>query len=197
MAMNRKLKKRAVFLDRDGTLVHLKLGEYTTSPKQLRLLPGAATAVRALNRIGYSVVIITNQGVIAKGKTTHKEVDYLHAILIDRLGKKGARVDAVYYCPHHPEGKIPKYAIRCRCRKPEIGMITKAMKDMSIDMKKSFLIGDTTGDILTGHRAGLTTILVKTGYGGQDKKHDVKPDFVVRNLTAAVRYIKKHAQPQG
>ncbi len=178
---------RAVFLDRDGT-VNVDV-DHLHRREDLRLLPGVAKAIGNLNKLGFLVVLVTNQAAIAKGILTESGLDEIHALLFKRLGRERAHVDAVYYCPHHPGGNIAKYAIRCRCRKPEIGMIMKAVRRFKIDVKKSFLIGDTTNDILTGHRAGLTTILVKTGYGGRDKKHEVKPDFVVRNLTAAVRRI--------
>jgi histidinol-phosphate phosphatase family protein len=184
-------RRRAVFLDRDGTVNALRFNEYIVHPRMMRLLPGAAQAIRAMNRLGYLVIIVTNQGVIAREKATHKGLEEIHGKLIARLKKHGAKIDAFYYCPHHPDGTQKELGIVCKCRKPEIGMIQDAVKEFGIDPKRSFMVGDTTGDILVGKRAGLTTILVGTGYGGKDKKHDVKADHTARNLTEAARIIKK------
>jgi mannose-1-phosphate guanylyltransferase/phosphomannomutase len=169
----------------------LRPGEYVLRPREVRLLPGAARAVKQLNSLGYLVIIITNQGVVGRGILKKEKLNRIHALLIHRLRRQGAVVDAVYYCPHHPRAVLPGYAIRCRCRKPNIGMILKAARDFRIDIKKSFLIGDTTQDILTGKRAGLKTILVKTGYAGEDGKHKTVPDFVAKNLKEAVFIIRK------
>lgn len=182
-------RRRAVFLDRDGVInkdVH-----HLNKVADLKLLRGSTEAIKALNRMEYLVVVISNQAAVAKGMLTLEGLDEIHAVLIQRLGARGATVDAIYYCPHHPEGTVKKHAIRCTCRKPNPGMILKALKKFAIDPKKSFMIGDTTSDILAGKRAKLRTILVKTGYGGRDRKHEVEPDFVVRNLAAAVEVVKK------
>lgn len=181
---------RAVFLDRDGTII--RQVELLHKVSEVKLLPKAAQAIRRLNGLGYLVVVITNQPVVARGIIGEKEVDKIHAVLIKRLKKCGARLDAIYYCPHHPEANVKKYRIKCRCRKPNIGMILKAVKDFGIDLKKSFMIGDSTRDILAGNRAGLKVILVKTGHGGKDVwQFKSKPDFVVKDLTEAVKIIKK------
>lgn len=182
--------QRAVFLDRDGTIN--REVDVLSDVKDLRLLPQAAEAIRKLNRLGFLVIIITNQPVIARGWLTEKEVDEVHALLLRRLKNRGAKIDAVYYCPHHPEANLKKYRIRCRCRKPNIGMIKKAIRRFNINYRKSFLVGDSTRDILAGKKAGLTTILVKTGYAGKDGKYEVKSDFTVRNLLDAVRVIKRY-----
>lgn len=182
-------KRKAVFLDRDGTLNALTPGEYILHSRDVRLLPGAAKAIQKLNQLGYLLIIISNQGAIGRGVLTEKKLDEIHAVIIRRLARKRAKIDAVYHCPHHPKAILPGHAIRCRCRKPNIGMILKALRHFNIDKKKSFFVGDTTSDILTGKRAGLTTVLVKTGYGGKDGKHNVKPDFVAKNLEDAVRLI--------
>jgi len=180
---------KAVFLDRDGTVSALTPGEYILHPREIRLLPGVTKAIRKLNRLGYLVIIITNQGTIGRGVLTEKKLDEIHAIMIRRLARKGAKVDAVYHCPHHPRAILPGHAIKCVCRKPNTGMILNALRHFAIDKKKSFLIGDATYDILAGKRAHLKTILVKTGYGGKDGKHDVKPDFIAENLLDAVKFI--------
>lgn len=183
--------RRAVFLDRDGTLIK-EVGDLTlTHIKKVRFFKGVAEAIKELNRLGFIVVIITNQPVVARGLATEKEVDQIHAILVKRLAKKGAKIDAIYSCPHHPKATLPKYRVRCRCRKPNIGMIMKAAKKFGIDLKKSFIIGDRTADIAAGNRSGMKMILVKTGYAGKDGKHEGKPDFVARNLKEAVKIIKR------
>jgi D-glycero-D-manno-heptose 1,7-bisphosphate phosphatase len=189
-------KKRAVFLDRDGTLI--RQVEVLHKISEVRILPGVARVIRLLNRRGYLVAITTNQPVVARGIIGSKEVDEIHAAIIERLRRRGAKIDAVYFCPHHPHGDVKKYRVKCRCRKPEIGMIMKAVKEHGIDLKKSFMVGDTTRDVLTGNRAGLTTILVKTGFGGKDPhQFNGKPDFVARNLKEAARFILRISKRHG
>lgn len=185
-------KRPAVFLDRDGTLNYER--DHLRRSRDLRLLPGATRAVKALNDAGFLVVVVTNQAAIAKGILTEDELHTIHSDLLDRLSGRGARIDAIYYCPHHVDGIVTRYRIRCRCRKPGIGMITKAAKDLNIDLKKSYMVGDMTGDIALGERAKLTTILVRTGYAGGDKRFDIRPDFTARNLHEAVTFIKKYAK---
>ncbi len=187
--MSYKSSVRAVFLDRDGTINHEV--DVLRNVKQLRILPGAARAIKRINQLGFLAVIVTNQSVVARGLRTEEELDKIHAILVRRLGQKGAKIDAVYYCPHHPQANIKKYRMRCSCRKPGIAMIRKAAERFKIEMKGSFMVGDSTRDMLAGKRARLTTILVKTGYAGEDKAYDVKPDFVAKNLLEAVKIIEK------
>lgn len=182
---------RAVFLDRDGTIN--KEVDNLRRIKDLKILPGAGTAIKKLNDLGLLVVVVTNQPVISRGWITEKGLDRIHAVLIKELGKKGAKLDAIYYCPHHIKAQVKKYRVLCSCRKPEIGMILKASKKFGIDLKKSFMVGDSTRDILAGKKAKMKTILVKTGYAGKDGKYNVKPDFVAKNLLAAATIIKKHA----
>jgi D,D-heptose 1,7-bisphosphate phosphatase len=181
---------KVVFLDRDGTINYEV--DVLSSVRQLRLIRGVADAIKKINNLGFLVIVITNQAVVARGLITEKELADIHKSLTNRLLKSGAKLDAIYYCPHHPRANIKKYRKECICRKPNIGMIERAIKDFKIDIKKSFLIGDATGDILTGQRAKLKTILVKTGYAGRDKKFDIHPDFVVKNLNEAVDLIKKN-----
>jgi mannose-1-phosphate guanylyltransferase/phosphomannomutase len=186
----RNTKRPAVFLDRDGTII--RQVELLHKASEVKLLPGAARAIQAFNKLGYLTVIITNQPVVARGISTPEEIDEIHALLIDRLGEKGAKIDAVYFCPHHPKADMKKYRIACKCRKPEIGMILKAAKNHGIDLRKSFMVGDSTRDVQTGNRAKLKTILVKTGHGGKDVwQFESKPDFVVANLSGAAKVIKQ------
>lgn len=180
---------RAVFLDRDGTIN--REVDYLRSIRQLRILPGAAWAIQRLNRLGFLVIVISNQPVVGRGWLSEQALGKVHDELQRRLSRKGAKIDAIYYCPHHPDANLKQFRLNCDCRKPNTGMIKKALRDFDIDLRKSFLIGDRTGDILTGHRTGLQTILVKTGYGGSDNLHKVKPDAIAENLTEAVIIIKK------
>lgn len=185
-----KLGRKAVFLDRDGTII--KQVELMHSVEELHLLPGTAGAISALNKLGFLVVIVTNQPVVARGIVGPKEIDRIHAVLIERLNGKGAKVDAVYFCPHHPEATRPEYRLHCGCRKPEPGMILKGLKKLNINPKKSFMIGDALIDVVSGKKAGLKTILVKTGPGHarlDEKYKDVKADFTVKNLMQAVKAI--------
>lgn len=185
-----RTSRRAVFLDRDGTIV--REVDLLTDIKQLRLLPHAAEALRAMVNAGYVLFLVTNQAVVARGLATEREVERVNVVLSDRLEKKGVHIEEIYYCPHHPNANLKRYRVACSCRKPNIGMVTRAVKEHGIDLKHSFFIGDATSDILTGRNAGMKTILVKTGYAGKDGKHQAKPDFIAKDLKEAVRIIKKH-----
>ena len=190
--MSEPVKMKAVFLDRDGTIN--KEVDNLRSLSQLRILPGSASAIKELNREGFLVIVITNQPVISRGWVSEKGLDKIHAVLIRKLREKGAKLDAIYYCPHHPRAQIKKYRAVCKCRKPNIALIIKAAKKFGINLKKSFMIGDSTRDVLSGKNAKVKTILVKTGYAGKDGKYNVKPDFVAKNLKEAVKIIKKNAK---
>ena len=185
-------KNKAIFLDRDGTIN--KSVEFLIKARQFKLIRGAAKAIKEFNRLGFLVIIITNQPVVSWGIIDPKGIEKLHAFLIEKFKKLSARIDGVYFCPHHPASKIPEWGIRCKCRKPAAGMIRKALKDFNIDYKKSFMIGDALIDVLAGQRASLKTIQVKTGPGHPrlDKIYKyVKPDFVAKSLPEAVKIIKK------
>lgn len=187
-----KLKNKAVFLDRDGTINReVDVLRYI---KQLRILPGVDRAIKLINKLGFLAIVVTNQPVIARGWRTEKEVDEIHAVLISRLAKKGAKIDAIFYCPHHPNANLKKYRVHCRCRKPNAGMIMKAAKKFGINLRKSFMIGDMTQDILSGKRAGAKTILLKTGFAGKDKKYKAKPNFIAKDLKEAAQIIKRYAK---
>lgn len=186
-------ERPAVFLDRDGTII--RQVELLHKPSEVRVIPKAAHAIAAFNKLGYLTVIVTNQPVIARGIVGPREVDEIHALLISRLAKQGAKIDAVYFCPHHPDANVKKYRMTCSCRKPNIGMIMKAAKRFNIDLRKSFLVGDSTRDVLAGNRAKVTMILVRTGLKGKDKwQFKGKPDFVVKDLSAAARVVRRLSQ---
>ena len=181
----------AVFLDRDGTLI--REVNHLTSPDQLDLLPGTASAVRLLNRNGTLAVVITNQPVVARGGISVEALAKVHARLESLLGDKGAFIDGLYFCPHHPDkgfsGEIPELKGPCFCRKPEPGLIEQACRDLNINRRNSWMIGDTTSDIEAGRRAGIRTILVRTGYAGSDAKHLVRPDYICPDLSDAVEWV--------
>lgn len=181
--------RRAVFLDRDGVVVR-EVGNLSNIA-QLRLIPYAVDGIRNLNFAGFAVFIITNQPVVGRGWITEEELSKIHEVLLRRLARRGAQIDALYYCPHHPSATLIKYRKDCRDRKPNIGLIEKAVKNFNIQLAKSFLVGDSTRDIKTAINAGITSILVKTGYGGKDGKFDVKPNYVAGNLMDAVKIIGK------
>jgi D,D-heptose 1,7-bisphosphate phosphatase len=184
----RKVKRPAIFLDRDGTIIHQV--ELLHKFSQMRLFADAAKSIKIFNDLGYLVVIITNQPVVARGVMTPKEVENIHMLLSERLRKRGARIDAFYFCPHHPKANIKKYRVVCDCRKPAPGMILKATKEHTIDLKKSFLIGDSTQDVAAGNRARVKTILLKTGHGGKDPwQYAGKADFTSKDLSGAARII--------
>ena len=176
----------AVFLDRDGTIICQV--ELLHDAKQLRLLPRAAEAIRLFNEASLPVIVVTNQPVVARGISSPDDVSNLHRLLNKRLARHHAHIDAFYFCPHHPNATIDQYRQICECRKPNPGMILKAADDHNLDIGSSVMIGDTTQDVLAGHRAGLSTILVSTGHGGRDPwQYDTPPDFKAPNLLAAAR----------
>jgi histidinol-phosphate phosphatase family protein len=184
-------KQRAVFIDRDGTLNEERDG--VLRPEDLRLNAGVAEAIYRLNRQGIRAVVVTNQPVIAKGFCSEADVRRVHAKMETLLGQKHAFLDRIYYCPHHPEkgfpGERPELKIACECRKPGIGMILRARDELNIDLSQSWMIGDTTTDIETARRAGLKSILVRTGYAGWDRKYPVTPDFTFDRFGEAVDLI--------
>jgi histidinol-phosphate phosphatase family protein len=183
--------RSAIFLDRDGTLISEV--NHLTSPDQVSLLEGVAPAVKQINHFGSLAVVVTNQPVVARGDISFEQLSLIHAKLETDLGVNGAYLDKIYFCPHHPDkgfpGEIPELKLQCECRKPEPGLINLACSELSIDRRKSWMIGDTTSDIETGRRAGIRTILLKTGYSGADGKYAVRPDYVCSDLLEAVNWI--------
>ncbi len=159
---NRTNRQKAVFLDRDGTVNRLR--GFITAPDEIELLDGAAEAIAYFNSIGYLVIIVTNQPVIARGECTEQELRNIHNRLEMLLGEKGAYTDGIYYCPHHPdsgfEGEIRELKISCSCRKPEPGLLLRAGEDFNIDMSESFMVGDSMRDIEAGKKAGCRTVLL-------------------------------------
>jgi histidinol-phosphate phosphatase family protein len=181
----------AVFLDRDGTLNREVDG--VTCPEKLELLPGIAEAIHELNHNGIRAVVISNQPFVAKGFCREADVQAVHNKLETLLGKEHAFLDRIYYCPHHPEkgfaGERAELKIECDCRKPAIGMIQRAGKELNIDLARSWVIGDTTTDLQTAKNAGVKSILVRTGYAGKDGRYDARPDHICDTLPEAVAIV--------
>jgi len=154
--------RKAVFLDRDGVINEEV--ENLARPEDFRLIEGAAEAILRLNADGYLVVVATNQPAIAKGFASFKDMDRIHERMMTLLAESGARVDAVYVCPHHPEkgfpGEIRSLKVKCGCRKPEPGLMLKAMRELEVDANGSWMVGDSPTDVEAGRKAGLKTILV-------------------------------------
>ena len=156
-------KRRAVFLDRDGT-VNVEV-HYLSQPEQLELLPTVAETIASLNANDIAVVVITNQAGIARGYFPEARLGPIHERLRQLLAEHGATVDGIYYCPHHPTAGLGKYHTNCDCRKPMPGMLNTAAKELSLDLSQSLMIGDRESDLEAGAKAGCQSALVRTGYG--------------------------------
>lgn len=161
-ARNLDWEQKCIFLDRDGTLNVYK--GFLTKKEDFELLPGAAEAIRMINASGYLAIVVTNQPVIARGECTIRELEEIHCKMETLLGEEGAYIDGLYYCPHHPdkgfEGERPEYKIECNCRKPKPGMLLAAAKDFHINLRQSYMIGDSENDRKAGEAAGCRTIMV-------------------------------------
>jgi histidinol-phosphate phosphatase family protein len=191
---NLRFKQKVVFLDRDGTINHLV--DHLTKLEDFELFPGAAKAISALNKSGYRAVLVTNQPVIARGDCSPEELEQVHYKMQTLLGQEGAYLDRIYYCPHHPDqgfaNEVPELKIACPCRKPAIGMLEQAKTDLNADFSASWMIGDSTADLLAAHAAGVRSILLETGAAGLDEKYAVLPNFIAPNLPVAVDFILHH-----
>nr|WP_305182376.1 HAD-IIIA family hydrolase [uncultured Schaedlerella sp.] len=165
-AKSLRKKQKAIFLDRDGTLN--KYVGFLRQAEELELLPGVASAIRAMNQSNYLVIVVTNQPVIARGEVTSAQLREIHNKLETLLGQEGAYVDAIYYCPHHPDkgydGEIEALKIDCDCRKPKPGMLIKAARDFNIDLSQSWMIGDEEKDMRAGQAAGCRTVFLDGSY---------------------------------
>ena len=180
----------AVFLDRDGTMIE-DVG-YLDALDRIDVFPWTVDAIRMLNRAGFLVVVVTNQAGIARGLFTEAFVQETHRHLEARLEAGGARVDAYYYCPHHPDGTVAAFTRRCDCRKPGPGMIAQAAADLGLDPARSFVVGDTWLDVGLARAAGARGILVRTGKGAELEARPpagVAADAGVDNLAAAASWI--------
>lgn len=177
--------KPAVFLDRDGVLT--VENSYVCSVEELEIFPYTKDCIKQIHRMGYYAIVITNQSGIARGLFAEDQLHKMNRVLVRETG-----VDAVYYCPHHPQGIIKKYAITCNCRKPQVGLFEKACRDFQIDLKSSFMVGDRAGDILAGIKMGVKTVLLESGYGSSNLEQYVKPDYCLEDLRHFVELLKMY-----
>ncbi len=188
-AKNLSNKQKAIFLDRDGTIN--KYVGFLRNIDEFELLPGVAEAIRSINSSGYLCIVVTNQPVIARGEVTVSELNEIHKKMATLLGKEGAYIDALYYCPHHPhkgyEGEIPELKIECDCRKPKPGMLLQAAKDYNIDLSQSWMIGDGENDVKAGKAAGCGTALIESN--DSEDADSIGTDYAVLSLKEAVERI--------
>lgn len=184
---------RAVFLDRDGVITE-DPPHYAHLPEQMNLIPGAVEGIRLLNRAQFKVIVVSNQSGVGRGYYTERDVAIFHDLMVKRLGDAGACIDAMYYCPHHPDSQIEIYRKNCNCRKPGNGMLQRAEIERGINLSQSFLIGDKISDIEAGQRSGCVSMLVLTGHGKSEsmKRSRIKPDLVVQDLLEGARYIVRN-----
>jgi D-glycero-D-manno-heptose 1,7-bisphosphate phosphatase len=182
--------ERAVFLDRDGTIIE-EVG-YLDRPERVEFFPWTIDAIRVLNRAGLALVLVSNQSGVARGFFGEDVVDAVHKRMADLLAEGGAHIDAYYYCPHHPDGKVRRYAQACGCRKPGRGLVDRAVQEFGIDPAKSFVVGDRWLDVALGRAVGAQSVLVRTGYGASEENKppsDLAAEAVVDNLIAASSWI--------
>jgi len=185
---------KAVFLDRDGVITK-EPPYYAHRIDQLELIPKSAEAIMLLNKNGFKVIIVSNQSGVARGYYQEKDIKIYNMAMKKKLEEGSAYIDAIYYCPHYSEATIEKYKIDCECRKPKPGMLRQAEKDLNLNLKRSFLIGDKMSDIEAGYRAGCKTILVLTGQGNDELKKNlkmkIKPNYISKDLFTAIQIIMK------
>lgn len=194
---------KALFLDRDGTIVKEVEGEtpetlgYLLTVEDVKLIEGSAEAIARARKSGYKIIVITNQSAVARGWLTIEELDRINKRMYELLlqANSEAVIDALYYSPYHKDGVIEKYSIEHDSRKPNTGMILDAQKEHNIELSGSYMIGDSISDMQAGVNAGLHNILVETGYGKTAHRkcldEKVKIDFIASNLFDAVKYIAK------
>jgi D-glycero-D-manno-heptose 1,7-bisphosphate phosphatase len=188
------MSKRAVFLDRDGVLIEDV--DLIARPEQVRICDGALEAINELNQMSLVVVVVSNQTVVSRGITTEQNVQSLNTHIQDLLHQKGgAVIDRFYTCLHHPNATLPEYRVDCACRKPRPGLLVQAAADLDIDLKASYMVGDRISDILAGHSAGCTTVLVQTGKHTEPPIESpamdltIQPDKICPDLQEAARWI--------
>jgi D-glycero-D-manno-heptose 1,7-bisphosphate phosphatase len=184
--------KRAVFMDRDGTISE-EVG-YINHPSRFRLYPYSASAIKHLNEAGWLAIVVTNQAGVARGYFSEEMVQIVHQQLKQELEDEGARLDAIYYCAHHPSVGEPPYRFDCDCRKPKPGLIRHATEEFDIDLKASWMVGDRYSDIEMARNAGVNSAFLLSGYGRGEWEHQRgswqhQPDLVTENLFDAVKKI--------
>ncbi|MGM0531447.1 MAG: D-glycero-beta-D-manno-heptose 1,7-bisphosphate 7-phosphatase [Bacteroidota bacterium] len=181
--------RSAIFLDRDGVINEEK--NFVLSPDKIELYPFSAGAIKKLNQAGYLVIVVTNQSAVARNYITIEQLNAIHDKLRNQLKKEGAYLDGIYFCPHlekpDGQGENSEFILNCECRKPKPGMLFRAAEEFNIDLKRSYLIGDSERDIIAGKRAECTTIGVKTGKGLNGMKES--PDYIFNDLQEAADFI--------
>jgi D-glycero-D-manno-heptose 1,7-bisphosphate phosphatase len=182
----------AIFLDRDGT-INVEKG-YVHKFEDWEWLPGAVEAIRNFNRLKLPVIVVTNQAGVARGYYDASAIDALHARVDAALAREGARIDAYYYCPHHPEFGTDRH---CRCRKPAPGMLLRASDQLDLDLERSYLVGDKMSDVLAARAAGATPLMVGTGYGRQESVDAAPACLFFNDLPAAAEFIRSDAAARG
>ena len=192
---------RAVFIDRDGVIINLKKYSsgndlvFLTKKEDIRFFPGTLEGIKLLNENNLLAIIVTNIPQIARGLITEQEAVEINEEITRQLREHGAKIDAFYYCPHHPKGIIEKYSFECDCRKPRPGMLLKAARDLNIDIGESYMIGDRISDIRAGNLAGCKKIIgVRTGYACNDGFKDAVPDVLVADFYEAAQKILEDAK---
>jgi D-glycero-D-manno-heptose 1,7-bisphosphate phosphatase len=182
---------RAIFLDRDGT-INVEVG-HLDHESDLALIEGSAEGIALLKDAGFKIVIVTNQSVIARGRISELELRQIHLALTEVLSASGARFDAIYYCPHHPQEGDGEYTMSCDCRKPRPGMLLQASRELEIDLGRSYIVGDRLSDLEAGRAVGCVEILVRTGHGGWSEatldEGVSRPDYVADDLLDAAGWI--------
>jgi len=189
---------RAVFLDRDGTLIE-EVG-YLDRLERLQLFPWSIDAVRLLNRAGFTVVVVSNQAGVARGFFAEPFVLEVQGEIDARVRAAGGRIDGWYYCPHHPDAPVARYRRQCECRKPRPGMIRQAEADLGIDPSRSYVIGDRWLDVQLARNVGAQGILVRTGYGATEERQPpdgVAAEAIADNLIDAAAWILRQAPGSG
>ncbi len=186
------MSRPAVFMDRDGTISE-EVG-YVNHLSRYRLLPRSLEAIRLINEAGLMAIVTTNQSGVARGYFSQDLVEAVHAHLLSLAAGAGARLDAIYYCPHHPAEGSPPWRAACDCRKPKPGMILRAAREHGIDLERSYVVGDSVVDIEAGAAAGVRGVLVLTGYGRgllehQKERFRTPPAHTADDLLEAVRFI--------
>jgi len=186
------MTRPAVFLDRDGTLIHER--GYLERMEQLELFPWTSDGLRLLRRAGFATVVITNQSAIGRGIIDEPFLHEVHRELDARLVASGAAVDAYYFCPHHVDASIERYRMTCRCRKPGGELIERACRDLDLDATQSFMVGDRWSDVGCGNAAGARSILVRSGAPETAAPPEgVRPDAILNNLMEAVGWILRNS----
>jgi D-glycero-D-manno-heptose 1,7-bisphosphate phosphatase len=183
---------RAVFIDRDGTISE-EVG-YINHPSRFRVFPWSAAAIKLLNDADWLAILVTNQAGVARGYFAEDMIHTVHSQLELDLKKDGARLDAIYYCAHHPSVGEPPYRFDCDCRKPKPGLIHRAATELDVDLKRSWMIGDRYSDIELARNAAVSSAFVLSGYGRGEWEHQRgewkhEPDLVAENLLEAVQAI--------